>query len=283
MGVWGPGISSNDMYADVYGYFFELYDEGVDVSLISKKLIDRYKDEIQDPYEKNNFWFALAKAQWECKSLDKEVFNLVKHIIESNEDLAIWEELDCEANDLKKRKLVLDQFLEELQTEKSNPRLRKKIIVIEPAFKKGDCYAFKLKNGNYGGFITLDSYKGNKHSVSLIAVTRLNTERRPDVNDFINAEVLLCNYGNWNNAPLIFAYSACKRKEPDEPCIEYIGHAEVTQKFKFNDFAFIESLQLSVIDVANKQFEYETVHDRSAKVYAVKKLIKKRWWHFLFF
>lgn len=35
-----------------------------------KKLISDNKEEINDPDDANNFWFALAKAQWECKQLD---------------------------------------------------------------------------------------------------------------------------------------------------------------------------------------------------------------------
>lgn len=63
----GTSISSNDTYADIYSSFFESYDEGKDVSVISKELIDRSEDIINDPHEKNNFWFTLANVQLECK------------------------------------------------------------------------------------------------------------------------------------------------------------------------------------------------------------------------
>lgn len=280
MGVWGTGISSNDVYADVYSFFFELYDEGLAVSQITEKLIDQNKDIINDQDEKNNFWFALAKAQWECKCLDKEVFNLVKHIIETGEDLKVWEELDCEAQDLKKRKQVLDNFLVKLQTEKSKPRPRKKFIVADPAFEKGDCYAFKLKNGNYGGFITLDSYKGDKYSANLIAVTRLNSGRRPDVNDFIKADILVRSYGRYNDEPSIFVYSPGKHKDTKELVVEYIGRVKVNRKYEFKEFGSIGNLELWVVEVANKQFEYETEHERPAGKYTVKSMIENRWWHF---
>ena len=70
MGAWGTAISSNDTYADIYGKFFDLYNDGLDVSEISKNLIADNQETINDKDNCNNFWFALAKAQWECKQLD---------------------------------------------------------------------------------------------------------------------------------------------------------------------------------------------------------------------
>lgn len=71
MGAWGTAISSNDTYADIYGEFFDLYNDGLDVTEISKKLIADNQETINDKDDCNNFWFALAKAQWECKQLDE--------------------------------------------------------------------------------------------------------------------------------------------------------------------------------------------------------------------
>jgi len=74
MGAWGTAISSNDTYADIYGEFFDFYNDGLDVAEISQKLIAANQETINDKDDCNNFWFALAKAQWECKQLDKDIF-----------------------------------------------------------------------------------------------------------------------------------------------------------------------------------------------------------------
>src|SRR5690606_5748901 len=103
MGSWGTAISSNDVYADIYSEFFELYNSGVDVEEISKKLIVNNQDILNDPDECNNLWFALAKAQWECKQLDKNVFEQVKEIVETGADIDIWRKLDANEKDIKKR------------------------------------------------------------------------------------------------------------------------------------------------------------------------------------
>jgi len=82
MGAWGTAISSNDTYADIYSEFFELYNDGLDVEEISKKLIADNQETIDDTDDSNNFWFALAKAQWECKQLDNDIFARVKNVID---------------------------------------------------------------------------------------------------------------------------------------------------------------------------------------------------------
>lgn len=104
MGAWGTGISSNDTFADIYDEFFELYNDGLEVLEISKKLIKNNQEIINEPDDSNNFWFALAKAQWECKQLDNKVLDKAKTIIESGYDIEVWKRLDASEKDLKKEK-----------------------------------------------------------------------------------------------------------------------------------------------------------------------------------
>ncbi|MBV9987111.1 MAG: hypothetical protein JO301_05500, partial [Chitinophagaceae bacterium] len=91
MGTWGTGISSNDIYTDVFADFFDLYDSGMSVEEISVRLIDANQETIADPDSENNFWFALAQAQWECRQLDASVFDKVRTIIETGADLEVWQ------------------------------------------------------------------------------------------------------------------------------------------------------------------------------------------------
>ena len=101
MGAWGTAISSNDTYADIYCEFFDLYNDGLDVAEISKKLIADNQETINDTDDCNNFWFALAKAQWECKQLDKDIFDRVKKVIETGADLEVWRQLDADEKDIR--------------------------------------------------------------------------------------------------------------------------------------------------------------------------------------
>src|SRR5215472_11577356 len=115
MGAWGTNIKDNDTSADIYADFFDLYTEGQDPPEISSKLIADNQETIDNPDDCNNFWFALALAQWETKSLDTKIFENVKGIIESDNDIKVWKELDADEKDLIKRKNALERFLTKLK------------------------------------------------------------------------------------------------------------------------------------------------------------------------
>ncbi|MCF0075811.1 hypothetical protein LZD49_35425, partial [Dyadobacter sp. CY261] len=174
MSTWGTGISSNDTYADIHGEFFDLYNEGLDVDEISKRLITGNQGIIDDREDCHNFWFALAKAQWECKQLDKELFERVKAIIDTGADLEVWRELGSDEKDLKKRKKALDKFQSELQSERPKAKSRRTKIVQQSVYEKGDCLTFRLENGNYGGAVVLEAVNDSEHGYNLIAATRIN-------------------------------------------------------------------------------------------------------------
>ncbi|WP_333853982.1 hypothetical protein [Epilithonimonas sp.] len=106
MGAWGTSISSNDSFQDVYQDFFQLYNDGLETTEITEKLIISYNEEINSNEDSNNFWFALAKAQWECQKLEPKIYKKVKEIIESDSDIVVWKELGANEKDIKKRKLA---------------------------------------------------------------------------------------------------------------------------------------------------------------------------------
>lgn len=110
MGTWGTGIKDNDTSADIYDSFFDLYNDGKNPVEISKKIISDNQDLIIDKYSSNDFWLTLALAQWETKSLDKEVFDKVKTIIENKTDLEIWRQQDADEKMLQKRQKKIRRF-----------------------------------------------------------------------------------------------------------------------------------------------------------------------------
>ena len=189
MGAWGTGISSNDTYADIYEQFFDLYNDGLSVSEITKRLIDENQETINIEEDAPNFWFAIANAQWECKALEKEVLLKVEHIINSGEDIRIWKELDASPTDLKTREKVLNKFLSKLQTEKDKPRKRTKKKLYNSIFKKGDCLVYKMDNGNYGGAFVLTDEQETEVGTNYIAITTIDKSDKPSIEDFKVADV----------------------------------------------------------------------------------------------
>jgi len=279
MGTWGNAISSNDTYADIYGDFFELYNNGLDVPEISKKLISENQETIKNSDDSNNFWFALAKAQWECKQLDKELFEQVKKIIETDADLEVWRELNADEKDIKKRKVVLNKFLEDLQTEKTKAKSRKKKIICQPVFEKGDCLTFKLENGNYGGAVVLEAIKDTEYGYNLIATTRINQPNKPTRKDFESTDVLVINYASWDNKPNVKWYNPVRHKYSAH-LIEIVENIEVQINYTTinSKLGFVGDFESWIIQVINLQFKSEETKPRSATKQTIKELTKKSKW-----
>lgn len=277
MGAWGTAISSNDTYADIYDEFFDLYNDGQSVEDISKKLIADNQETINEPDDSNNFWFALAKAQWECKQLDTDILERVKQIIETGSDLEVWRRLDADEKDIKKRKVVLDKFLADLQTERPKVKSRKKKVIKQPPFEKGDCLTFKLANGNYGGAVVLEAIKDTEYGHTLLATTRINQSTKPTKKDFENAEVLIANYANWDNNFNIKWYLPIRHKQIAH-LIEKVDTIEVQISYDINKSmnGFVADFDVWVIQVADQQFESEKTKPKPTSKHTIKELTKRK-------
>lgn len=127
MGTWNVKINGNDMFEDVYGSFYDLYNHGADPSVISEQIKKDFSEEFKDHDEHNNCLFALALAQWETKSLDSELFVQVKDAIELGRDLQIWKMLGADETILNKRKVELKKFLAKISKERSRTKKRNNV------------------------------------------------------------------------------------------------------------------------------------------------------------
>ncbi len=284
MGTWGTGISSNDTYSDVYGEFFDMYDEGLPVSEISTKLVSEFSETINDPDDANNFWFALGNAQWECKELDPETLTRIEKIVKSGGDLEVWRKLDASETDLKKRATVLEKFVAKLRSEKPKARRRKKRVIHQPIFEKGECLVFRLANGNYGGAVVLEAVPSVGFGLNLVATTRINQKACPTIAEFLGANVLVKNFAAWEDVPdIVWEYSTVFKKEGH--LFESVGKITVKRSYDPNDqsngFSF-GGMWSSLISAANLQFEAEeNRHERPNRLFKVKELIGKDRWKFL--
>ena len=162
-----------------------------------------YIEEINSREDSNNFWFAIAKAQWECKNLEPHIFNKVKEIIDTDSDILVWKEFGASDKDLKKRKIVLSKFLETLSLEKEKAKARKKKIIRQPYFEKGDCISIKLENNFFGGLVVLEEIRDTELGLNLIAATKIYKASNPTISDFENAELLISTFPHVSNLSLI--------------------------------------------------------------------------------
>ena len=286
MGSWGTGISSNDTFADIYDDFFELYNENVSVSEITKKLIQENQETINEREDCNNFWFAIALSQWECKELDKSIFEKVKEIINSGKDIIIWKELDASNADLKSREKVLEKFLKKLETEKAKPKTRKKKKLHNSIFKKEDCLTYIMENGNYGGAFVLTDELQSSVGANFIAITNIDQKQKPTVADFKKAEVYVQRVkttyidGNiikekWNDRPIIGMFMSLSFKKENVE-IEIIGQVKIKKPYKRENTFSCYPWQGLLIKIPFKK-EYIKINGEPKLKIKLTKWTKKYW------
>ena len=130
MGVWSTEIKGNDTTLDIYLNFFNKYNNGGNQVWVSNKIKTEFADYFSDSEERNNSLFGLALAQWETKSLEPEILNQVKEIIDNGTDMELWKELGADEKTIKERKTELQDFLKLISTEKPKAKRR-----VRPKFE----------------------------------------------------------------------------------------------------------------------------------------------------
>jgi len=286
MGTWGTAIKDSDAFADIYSEFFDLYNKGGQPEIISQKIVDDNWEILEIEEEKNSLWFALALAQWETKSLDPKVLSTIEDIITSGADLKIWLDLGASEQDIKKRKIVLDKFLEKTKSDRPKAKPRKREREKTPIFAIGDCLVFKLTNGNYGGAVVLATDNNPETAYNLVATTRLNQSNKPTLKDFENAEVLICNFGQWQDKVDVTWYMPDLFYKDYAVTYENIGKISVdleydTKNYEGKAYLFKPSYTSgwSMNNSAERQFESEITKPKTTKTLTIKQLTKKeKWW-----
>lgn len=283
MGAWGTNIKDNDTTADIYSDFFDLYNEGLMPFNISKKLIADNKELIENPEDCNNFWFALALAQWETKSLTTDIFDRIKVIIDTDDDLKIWKELDADEKDLAKRKIVLQNFLLKLQKERQKAKPREKPRNVKAIFATGDCLTFKLSNGNFGGIVILATDNNPKLGYNLVAGTRINQPDKPSIKDFKNAEILIKNYAFWKDSKQIHWVSPDSYEKEHSSLFELVGNISIEKEYKTDGKTFVSYNDdwSGAKQAFDMQLDHEKTNLKPTTIITVKELVtEKKWWRF---
>ncbi|MFN8358674.1 MAG: hypothetical protein U0264_02050 [Candidatus Kapaibacterium sp.] len=124
MGTWNNTIEGNDTFQDIYQNFFSLYNQGKSPKDISKQIQDDFGAMFNDHDDRNNCLFALALAQWDTKTLDERIYELVKEIIDNDKDLEVWKILGADEMMIKQRKSILNKFLTKISVPRENPKRR---------------------------------------------------------------------------------------------------------------------------------------------------------------
>lgn len=204
----------------------------------------------------------------------------VKLIVKSGSDLEVWRQLDAGERDIKKRKIVLDKFLSDLQSERPKSKPRKKKVNRQPVFTKGDCLAFKLANDNFGGAVVLESDFETGYGYNLIATTRINQATKPIKREFESAEVMVVNFAKWEDTASIRWIVPTKFRAISH-LFEKVDsiQVEIDYDIKAYKYGFSGDLAGNLIELTNSQFESELIKPRpTAQKQTIKDLTKKSIW-----
>lgn len=169
--------------------------------------------------------------------MDSEILERVEKIVQSGDDLKIWQDLGAPDSELKKRKLALEKFLEKIKSERPKAKPRKRPKQKTPIFSTGDCLIFKLENGNYGGAVVIGTDTNPETAYNLVATTRINQPEKPTIDQFLDSEVLIKNFGEWKDKPDVAWYMPDLYHKDFADIYEHVGTIEITRTYLVNNYS----------------------------------------------
>lgn len=92
-----------------------------------------------------------------------------------------------------------------------------------------------MNNGNYGGAVVLATDTNPETSYNLVATTRLNLKNKPTLNDFENAEALVCNFGKWQEKVDVTWYMPDLYHKDYSKTYELVGKITVDIEYETNN------------------------------------------------
>jgi hypothetical protein len=177
-----------------YDSFFTYYNRGLSIGTVHQrmKMILKSVPEGQTIY----FWLGLALAEWESGDLRPETKSSLDTYLLTT--LRSPEEAYSGAEDYEIDMIVelLAEMKDILDSENPEPREPELLKRVDPIYKAGDCVAFRLENGNWGGFVAVneivdpvDISAGRNH----VAALSINQEEVPIEGDFMKSRFLYVN------------------------------------------------------------------------------------------
>ena len=196
MGAWGTGILQNDTTADIWVEFKELYNKGLSPKEIRIKLEKEYKPQNDREYY-GEIWTGIAYGQWMCGQLEDYTLRKVKNST-NTKWLALWKD---NKKQLAKRIGVLSDFIEKIQSPRSTPLKRKKIVDRPSYFKSGDIIGVKINQNEYLAAIVVAHDDDRTHGENTIVLTTLTFHNnKPSLKEVRRSNVLYLDIGgNYNH------------------------------------------------------------------------------------
>ena len=168
MGAWGTGLYQDDDTCDIKEEYLTYLRIGMSNEEALEELMECNEDLIEDEEIGPLFWLALADTQWKYGRLTNEVKEKALEVINSGKDLERWEE----DNKLyEKRKKVLEDLKERLNTKQPEEKKIRKMTFTRPNWNVGDILLYQIQEEDlkdhkwYGKYVLLKVMGTKKYNI----------------------------------------------------------------------------------------------------------------------
>ena len=226
MGTWGTGVLDDDFAMSVYETYMDLFDAKVGHVAIRAEIEAVFGEGRCDDDDKFSFWFALAKAQWECGVLEEDVRRSVCEMIDSGMALNHWKERSDDPSDYSSRKRKLGQFKRTISKDKAKPRTPKKYRFVPACFEPGDCLVFNTADGRFGAALVLEIDNSDKQEGhTLFGLIDYLSPDPPPIDVFENPKWLLLTHHAHKGTPEL-TWCGAKSIDGAPPGLEVKYHVD---------------------------------------------------------
>jgi|HubBroStandDraft_4_1064222.scaffolds.fasta_scaffold04805_4 hypothetical protein len=144
MGVWGAGIFSDDIAADVRDEYRDCLAEGLDGVAATEKVLVSFKDSQDDPDDGPPFWLSLAATQFRYGRLEDRVRDRALKSMDDGSDIARFEGNEK----LKRARMqVLQRLRVQLVGPQREPTKVRREIPSECDWEAGEIVGYKRDSG----------------------------------------------------------------------------------------------------------------------------------------
>jgi len=193
MGAWGTGILQNDTTADIWVEFKELYNKGLSLKEIRLKLEKGYKPESDTEYY-TEIWTGIAYGQWMCGDIESYTFKKL-----SDATNLKWQTLWTDNEKLLNSRIkAISDFNEKIKIPRSNPLKRKRVVIRQSFFKKGDIIGIRINQNFCIAAIVTSNKDFDNDGQNTIAFTDFLFKDQTTLNEVLNSNMLYLDIGGSN-------------------------------------------------------------------------------------
>lgn len=144
MGLWSPALFASDLACDIRTDYGILLSMGKTDQEAEEMMIQYHRDlfETNTPDEQE-FWIALAVCEWKRGRLSQQVKTIALHYLEQGWDLPLWE-IPGKEKDYRKRKKVIEELVEKLNSPMPPRKEAKKVSVVRCPWPVGSLLAYHI-------------------------------------------------------------------------------------------------------------------------------------------